>query len=126
MRSLLSFVTYVLCVISCTLAANLPRLNRQPAPGKAFYTIFPKGGTDSTKTSEFVRNVVGAKDLLPWTNLQEQLVSWTVEASPEEASKLRGYADVDNVIEFHPAEQPTEPGTPLATARAVRDTAAVQ
>lgn len=119
MRSLLPFFVYIICLFSYTLATNLPRIDRQPSPGKALYTIFPKNGTDISKTSEFVKNIVGTEDLLPWTNLQEQLVSWTVEASPDEVTQLRGYADVDTVVEFHPLEVSIESGTTRADRRAV-------
>lgn len=120
MHSPLLLFTSVLCLISCALASNLPRLDRQPTPGNTFYTIFPKNGTETSKTSDFVKDIVGTDDLLPWTNLKDQLISWTVEASPDEASKLRAYPDVESVVEFHPPEQPTS-----ANVNA-RDTAAVQ
>ncbi|CAG8958713.1 hypothetical protein HYFRA_00011555 [Hymenoscyphus fraxineus] len=111
MRSPLPFMLSVLCLVSCTIAANIPRLNREPTSGKLFYTIFPKNGTDTSKTREFVQNIVGTEDLLPWTDLEEHLVSWTVEASPDEVGKLREYADVDNVVDFHPLQVTTEQGT---------------
>lgn len=126
MRSLLPLFISILCLVSRTLAANLPRLNRQPSPSKAFYTIFPKIGTDTSKTREFVKDIVGTEDLLPWTDLQEQLVLWTIEASPDEVAQLRGYADVDKVVEFCPAEAPADSGTSFTITRSIRDMPAVE
>lgn len=111
MRSVLPFVIPLFCLVSYTLAANIPRLNREPASGKAFYTIFPKNGTDTSKTRDFIRGIVGTEDLLPWTYLEEHLVSWTVEASPEEVIHLKDYGDVDNVVEFHPPSATVEHST---------------
>ncbi|RDL36626.1 uncharacterized protein BP5553_05978 [Venustampulla echinocandica] len=91
---------------------------RQPSPGKAFYTIFPKKGTETSKSSEFVKNIVGT-DLLPWTNLQEQLISWTVEASPDEVTLMRNYDDIEKVVPY-PMEPPAQPGTPRTVPRTGR------
>ena len=126
MRSLLPLLISIVCLVSCALAANLPRLDRQPSPGNEFYTVFPKDGTDTSKTSEFVKSIVGAEDLLPWTNLQEQLVSWTVEASPNEATRIREYADVERVVVFQPLSQPTPQSSTSPATRAVRDIPAVE
>lgn len=126
MQSPLQLFVSILCLVSYTLAANLPRIDRQPAPGKAFYTVFPKDSADTSKTTDFVKNIVGAEDLLPWTDLDEKLISWTVEASTDEAAQLRSYADVDSVAEFHPPKAPTENSTPPVATPTVRDTAAVE
>ncbi|KAG9237195.1 peptidase S8/S53 domain-containing protein [Amylocarpus encephaloides] len=123
MRSLLRLFMSIIYLSSCTLTANLPRLDRKPAQGKSFYTIFPKNGTDTSKTSDFIKNVVGAEDLLPWTTLQDQLVSWTVEASIVEVTQLRGYIDVDRINEFHP---PKPPHSSTNTTQTARDTTAVR
>lgn len=100
-------------------------MDRQPAPGRSFYTISPKSDIDTSQTADFIKQIIGASadDLLPWTNPQEQLISWTVEASPDEVAQLKGYADIDRVIEFSPEEQPTQSSIPAVVPRAVRDIA---
>jgi len=122
MRSL-QFVLSLLCLVSCILAANLPRLDSQSAPqpalGKLYYTVFPKNDADTSKTGDFIKQIVGAEDLLPWTDVKGQLMHWTVEASPEEVSQLQGNTGIDHVDEFHPP-------TPPAATRSIRDTPAVE
>lgn len=101
MRSLFTLILSLCCLVSYTLAANIPRLDREPALGKVFYTIFPKNGTDTSKTRDFIRGIFGTEDLLAWSDLEENLVSWTVEASPEEVAQLRDLDSVENVVEFN-------------------------
>jgi hypothetical protein len=115
MQSRLQFFIFVFCLASCILSANLPRLESQPSPGKSFYTIFPKNNTDTSKTGDFVKQIVGTEDLLPWTSVSEQLISWTVEASPEEVSKLQENTDIDRVTEFHPSKMAREELSTSAT-----------
>jgi hypothetical protein len=123
MRSFLQFVLSVLCLVSCILAANLPRYDSQsapqPTPGKTYYTVFPKNGTDISKTGDFIKELVGAEDLLPWSDVNDQLMHWTVEASPDQVSQLQGNTGIDHVTEFNP------PAPPAAT-RSIRDTSAVE
>lgn len=82
-----------------------------PAPNKDFYTIYPKNGTDTSKTGDYITGIVGNDDLQPWTNLQQQLISWTVEASPNEAEQLRGYGDIESVGLFIPPKPPGNSST---------------
>jgi hypothetical protein len=123
MRSFLQFVLSVLCLVSCILAANLLRYDSQsapqPTPGKTYYTVFPKNGTDISKTGDFIKELVGAGDLLPWSDVNDQLMHWTVEASPDQVSQLQGNTGIDHVTEFNP------PAPPAAT-RSIRDTSAVE
>lgn len=123
MRSLLPFFISIICLVSYTIATNLPRLDRQPSPGKAFYTIFPKNGTDTSKSREFIKSIVGTEDLLPWTNLREQLLSWTVEASPDEVTLMRNYADIEKVVSY-PMEPPAESSISRHSPRTSRRNAA--
>ncbi|CZR66019.1 uncharacterized protein PAC_15919 [Phialocephala subalpina] len=117
----LQLVLSILCLVSRILAANLPRLDSQsvpqPAPGKSYYTIFPKNNTDTSKTGDFIKQIVGTEDLLPWTDVEDQLMHWTVEASPEQVSQLQGNTGIDHVDEFHPQNPP-------ATTLSIRDTPA--
>jgi hypothetical protein len=106
MRSLSTIIISLLCVASSTQAIHLPRVNKEPEHGKAFYTVFPKKDTDNDKTRDFVKDVIGNEDLMSWTDIKEQLISWTVEASPVEVTKLQGYAGVDKVVVFHPPKAP--------------------
>ncbi|KAI0840949.1 hypothetical protein F5Y06DRAFT_308585 [Hypoxylon sp. FL0890] len=78
----------------------------QPAPGKQFCTVFPKAGVDTSQTADFIKATVGADDLLPWTDVQENLLSWTVEASEEEVTRLQGHADIDRVTKLELPPQP--------------------
>lgn len=119
----LHLVLYILFLASRILAANLPRLDSQsipqPAPGKLYYMVFPKNDTDTSKTSDFIKQIIGTEDLLPWTDVEDHIMHWTVEASPEEISQLQSNTGVDHVDEFHP------PNPPTAT-RSIRDTPAVE
>lgn len=51
-------------------------------------------------TEVFVKQTVGTEDLPPRTNVEESLVSWTVEASLEEFGILTANAGVDHVVHF--------------------------
>lgn len=122
MRSFLQFVLSVLCLVSCILAANLPQNDSQsspqPTPGKKYYTVFPKNGTDVSKTVDFIKELVGTGDLFPWSDVEDQLMHWTVEASPDQASQLQSSTGINHITEFDP------PAPPAAT-RSIRDTSAV-
>lgn len=123
MRSFLQLFFSVLCLASCILAANLHRYDgrsiSQPTPGKAYYTVFPKKGADISKTGDFIKALVGANDLLPWSDVNDQLMHWTVEASPDQVSKMQGNTGIDQVTVFIPPPPP-------ATAHRIRDTPAVE
>lgn len=84
----LIFFIYILCLFSYTLAANIPWMDRQPDPAKAFYTVSPEDGAETSKTTDFVYCLVGAEDLLPWTDLNEKLISWNFETSTDELAQL--------------------------------------
>jgi hypothetical protein len=77
-------------------------MNRQSTPGKSLYTIFPKSDTDTSRTAAFIKQIVTTDGLLPPTDIGEGLISWIVEASPEEVSQLRGNTDIDRIIQFQP------------------------
>jgi hypothetical protein len=98
-----------LCIFSCVLAANVPPVSHsvpQPASGKAFYKVFPKNEIETSQTSEFIKKIVGTEDLLPWTDVMNKLMHWTVEASLEEVNQLKANPGVDRVEEFHPPAPP--------------------
>ncbi|KAJ4188666.1 hypothetical protein NW767_011774 [Fusarium falciforme] len=79
-------------------------MNRTPKrateKGKDLYTVFPKQGTDTAATMEFIKSTVNNHDLHPWTDVHEQLMSWTVEASPSEVTQLEGHDDIDRVAKL--------------------------
>ncbi|KAK9420104.1 putative Peptidase S8/S53 domain-containing protein [Seiridium unicorne] len=81
-----------------TIAADVPRASRQPALGKAFYTLFPKQGIDLSATEKFVKSITDADDLLPWADISDTLVSWTVEASPDEIETLKSNDGIGRVV----------------------------
>lgn len=68
--------------------------------GKDLYTVFPKQGTDTAATMEFIKSTVNNHDLHPWTDVHEQLMSWTVEASPSEVTQLEGHEGIDRVAKL--------------------------
>jgi hypothetical protein len=123
MRSFLQLVLSVPCLVSCILAANLPQNGSQsapqPTPGGKYYTVFPKNGTDISKTGDYIKELIGAVDLLPWSDVNDQLMHWTVEASPDQVSQLQGNTVIDHVTEF-------DPKAPPAATRSIRDTPAVE
>lgn len=127
MQSRLQLFLFIFCLASSVLTANLPRLDSQPSPGKSFYTIFPKNNADTSKTGDFVKQLVGTEDLLPWTSVNETLISWTVEASPEEVSKLQENTDIDRVTEFNPPKMARgEPSNSVTAPPARGDSPAVE
>ncbi|RSL86760.1 hypothetical protein CEP52_015739 [Fusarium oligoseptatum] len=71
-----------------------------PKKGKDLYTVFPKQGTDTTVTMEFIKSTVNNHDLRPWTDVCGQLMSWTVEASPSQVSHLEGHGSIDRVAKL--------------------------
>jgi len=123
MRSFSQFAISVLLLVSCITAANLPQRDsqstQQPSPGKAYFTVFPKNGTDISETADFIKELLGTEDLLPWSDVQDQLMHWTVEASPDQVSQLQGNTGVDHVTEFNPPPPP-------ATTHRIRDARAVE
>lgn len=88
-------------------------MDSQPAPNKNFYTIFPKNSTDTSKTGDYIKNIIGTDDIQPWTNLQQQLISWTVEASTSEVGQLQGYSDIESVVIFNPPVPPEGPSVSI-------------
>ena len=123
MRLLLQSFSALLCLASCILATNLSRHDSQPvpqpAPVKTYYTVFPKNDTDISKTGDFIKELVGAEDLLPWLDVNDQLMHWTVEASPDQVSQMRGNTGIDHITEFNPQASPVATGS-------IRDTPAVE
>lgn len=113
---------FVLSLFSSILATNLPQRDSQSATvspsGKQYYTVFPKSDADITQTSDFIKQVVGVEDLLPWSDVNDNLMHWTVEASLDEVSQLQRNTGIDHVDEFHPPAPPT-------TTRTTRDVPAV-
>jgi hypothetical protein len=57
----LSFLLCFFSIFGCLHAANVTSIS-QPANGKAYYKVFPKDNIDITKTSDFIKGVVGAED----------------------------------------------------------------
>ncbi|EHK97231.1 putative Subtilisin-like protease 2 [Glarea lozoyensis 74030] len=101
----LSLLLCFFSILGCLLAANVTSVS-QPAAGKAYYKVFPKDDIDITKTSDFIKGVVGAEDLLPWTDVKDKLMHWTVEASMEEVEVLKGDEGVARVEVFVPPTAP--------------------
>jgi hypothetical protein len=62
--------------------------------------IYPKQGADISQAADFIKSVVNTEDLLPWTDIHEKLVSWTVEASPDEIDRLQSYGGIGQVTEL--------------------------
>ncbi|KAJ3466795.1 hypothetical protein MRS44_004359 [Fusarium solani] len=73
---------------------------RATEKGKDLYTVFPKQSTDTAETMEFIKSTVNNHDLHPWTDVHEQLMSWTVEASPSEVTQLEGHDGIDRVTKL--------------------------
>ncbi|KAI8681928.1 hypothetical protein NCS55_00446400 [Fusarium keratoplasticum] len=73
---------------------------RATEKGKDLYTVFPKQGTDTAETMEFIKSTVNNHHLHPWTDVHEQLMSWTVEASPSEVTQLEGHDGIDRVTKL--------------------------
>ncbi|KAI8683337.1 hypothetical protein LRP88_04684 [Fusarium phalaenopsidis] len=69
--------------------------------GKGLYTVFPKQGTDTAATTEFIKSTVNNHDLHPWTDAHyKQLMSWTVEASPSQVTQLEDHDGIDRVAKL--------------------------
>jgi hypothetical protein len=93
-------------LISSIVAANIPltvsHSNSQPTSGKSYYQIYLKDDTDTTSTSEFIQSIVGAENLFTWIGVNDRLMHWTVEASPEEVTQLKANKDIDRLDKSHP------------------------
>ncbi|KAK6063014.1 Subtilisin-like protease 3 [Seiridium cupressi] len=98
MAFLLPLIMALLGLNTWTIATDVPRASRQPALGKAFYTLFPKQGIDLSATEKFVKSITHADDLLPWADISDTLVSWTVEASPDEIETLKSNDGIGRVV----------------------------
>lgn len=62
----LPFIVCFVFFVTSVLAATMPRTpQRQPAPGKLSYTIFPRAGSDASVAANFIKASVRAGDLLP-------------------------------------------------------------
>ncbi|KAL6409703.1 putative Subtilisin-like protease 2 [Ilyonectria robusta] len=62
--------------------------------------MFPKEGTDISATANFIKSTVENHDLHPRADVGEQLISWTVEASPSEVTKLEDYGGIARIVKF--------------------------
>ncbi|KAI8722565.1 Peptidase-S8 domain-containing protein [Fusarium sp. LHS14.1] len=49
---------------------------------------------------EFIKSTVDNRDLHPWTDVHDQLMPWTVEASPSEVTRLEGHDGIDRVTKL--------------------------
>lgn len=102
---ILPWLLLVLVPLSTTANVSLAS-ERTPEPGKDLYTVFPKEGTAVSATVDFIKSTVQNHDLHPWADVSEQLISWTVEASPSEVAKLEGYDGIVRIVKFEiPAHQ---------------------
>lgn len=119
MQQQLPFLVCFVFFVTFVLAATMPCTpQRQPAPGKESYIIFPRAGSDASDAANFIKATVSAGDLLPWTDVQENLISWTVEASGGEVARLQAHAGIDQVTKLELPPQPAK------DARATMDTTA--
>ncbi|KAH7142026.1 peptidase S8/S53 domain-containing protein [Dactylonectria macrodidyma] len=101
----LPWLLLVFVPLSTTANMNLPS-ERIPEFGKGLYTVFPKEGTDISATAGFIKSTVQNHDLYPSAEVGEQLMSWTVEASPSEVTKLESYDGIVRVVKLEvPAQQ---------------------
>jgi hypothetical protein len=77
------------------------------------------------ETAAFVKTTVGTEDLLPWTDVSNNLISWTVEASDDELAQLQGYVGIDQITKLDLPAQPTQGShASVVTTRTLIDTAA--
>ncbi|KAI1409642.1 hypothetical protein F5Y13DRAFT_89666 [Hypoxylon sp. FL1857] len=107
MKSDLLFLSWFRFIMTSIPAANGPsEFERQPGLGNQFYTVFAKAGVDTSKIDGFIKSTVGADNLRPWTDAQKNLVSWTVEASEEESSRLQEHVSIDRVTKLEISPQP--------------------
>lgn len=68
--------------------------------------MFPKEGTNISAAANFIKSTVENHDLHPRADVGEQLISWTVEASPSEITKLEDYGGIARIVKFEiPAHQ---------------------
>jgi len=100
----------------------------QPAPGKAFYEIFPTPSTNHGETASFVRGVVDTDELWPLKDEDGNLVSWTVAIDGAKLNQLKNHPEIERVIESEPqgvtvqAELPDSGVTPERTSVKRQDT----
>jgi len=67
------------------------------ASGNVYYNIFPVPDTNYSDTASFIASTVGSSDLSPWTDVRDNLMSWTVEADNNQVAQLSSYANIKQV-----------------------------
>lgn len=102
MVSVPSIFIVVLTLMSWTLATNVTRSVRQPADGKALYTVYPSDSVSVTTVEDFVKKTVGTDGVLSSTDDSNNFVSWIVEASPAEVNALNSNTAINRVVHFDP------------------------
>lgn len=88
-------------IINCCSGANLGRMPQsQLAPGKAYYNIFPTPDTNYNDTASFIATIVGTDDLKPCTDVQGNLMSWTVEADDSQVAQSSNHPGIERVTKL--------------------------
>lgn len=119
MHSLNSFLTCLLILILpifmfpvTAVADTNDASDRATKPGKDLYTVFPKDGTDTSSTVEFIKSVIEDDDLHPLLDVEDHLTSWAVEATPGEVAELQNFDGIARVTKLEIAEH--HPSSPEA------------
>jgi len=101
--------------VQAVLAANIGDTSRSAqGSDKAFYNIFLVPDTDYDATAAFIASTIGSSDSNPWTDLQNDLVSWGVYADSSQLVKLISYPGIKKVTtEFGASVNP--PAASIAT-----------
>jgi hypothetical protein len=99
LKILLSFSSVISSILAANTLPTTSHSNSQPISGKLYYQIYLKN--DTTTIREFIQNIVGAKSVFSWIDVDDRLMHWAVEASPEEVTQLKANKDIDRLDEIH-------------------------
>lgn len=109
MKSHLRILALVLFLTTSVMSTDMPRSTQsQPENGREYHSVFPEEGADTPDTVDFVKVTVGADDLLPWINVNDKLVSWTVEATSQEVAQLQDNANINRVTKLQLPPHPNK------------------
>lgn len=99
--SLPFFLSLFLIFVTGGSAADVHRmLHSQRSPGKDYYNVFPTPGSDYNSTASLIKTTVGTDDLNPWTDVKENLVSWTVEADDDQVTTLGNHPGIKQITKL--------------------------
>jgi hypothetical protein len=99
--TMLFYLFAILLLACCGSSANSTSMAQTgEVSDKALYNIFPTSDTDHGTTGSFIMDLMKTNDLMPWTDVQNNLVSWTVEADTTQVAQLINHPGIKQVTKL--------------------------